>query len=276
LEEMMAYVQRVLEHPNNWTVFSTGLLLRSRLESEKLRTVERAVLQIQVKFTKPFLMSQALVDQYADEDPNVVPRMNYIFALPYPPRWLMKKELGEKYLSYGAAKSALQILEELDMYEDVIDCYRVTGEVKKAEGIVRSRLEVEQTPLLWCLLGDLTDDISAYEKAWELSNHHFARAQRSIGSFLANNHKVSMMSSSYLLRKWAECIKHFELALAINPLYAGIWFTLGCAQMHESDWEKALNSFARVTQLDPEIGEAWNNMGSCYIKQGKKCAYIYN
>lgn len=47
-EEMMAYVSRVAEHPSNWMVYSTCLLLKSRLESEKHRTAERAALQIQV------------------------------------------------------------------------------------------------------------------------------------------------------------------------------------------------------------------------------------
>lgn len=47
-EEMMAYVMRVHANPNNWLVFSTCLLLKSRLESEKVRTSERAALQIQV------------------------------------------------------------------------------------------------------------------------------------------------------------------------------------------------------------------------------------
>lgn len=47
-EEMMAYVERVAEHPSNWLVFSTCLLLKSRLEAEKQRTAEKGVLQIQV------------------------------------------------------------------------------------------------------------------------------------------------------------------------------------------------------------------------------------
>jgi hypothetical protein len=49
---MMAYVQRVAEHPSNWLVFSTCLLLKSRLEAERHRTAEKAVLQIQVFLKK--------------------------------------------------------------------------------------------------------------------------------------------------------------------------------------------------------------------------------
>jgi hypothetical protein len=47
-EQMSPFVTKVLEHPVNWMVHSMGLLLRSRLENRKSKTVERAVLQVQV------------------------------------------------------------------------------------------------------------------------------------------------------------------------------------------------------------------------------------
>lgn len=50
-ENYLMPIQRVLTETNkthNWGVFSTGLLLRSRLEAEKSRTVERSAMQMQV------------------------------------------------------------------------------------------------------------------------------------------------------------------------------------------------------------------------------------
>lgn len=67
--------------------------------------------------------------------------------------------------------------------------------------------------------------------------HHYARAQRQWAFQLAR------------ATKWAECIPHFELALAINPLYPGAWFTFGCAAMNVEDWPRAAKAFARVVQL---------------------------
>ena len=106
--------------------------------------------------------------------------MKFFFSLPYPTRWDLKKELAERFLNLGAAVSALQIFEEMEMWEDMIDCYRVMEKFKKAEDTVKERLRIEPSPLLYCLLGDLTDDVESYKTAWELSNHRFARAQRSL------------------------------------------------------------------------------------------------
>jgi len=61
-------------------VHTVGLMLKSRLESKKSRTVERAAFQYQV-----------LVDQYNEVDPEsqVTIRMLYMHQLALPPRWEM-------------------------------------------------------------------------------------------------------------------------------------------------------------------------------------------
>lgn len=232
-EEMTPYIKRVHEHPNNWMVHSTCLLLKSRLESEQHRTSERAALQLQV-----------LVDQFNDDHTTspIPQRINYSFSLPFPPLWELKRELGKRYLGLGVAASALQIFEELEMWDEIIDCYRIMDKTKKAEEIVRQEITKRpNSPLLYCLLGDLTNDDQCYVKAWEISGNHFARAQRSIGRKAVDK------------GQWERCVEAFELALAINPLYPSCWFSLGCASMHLNQWDKALNAFSRVVQQDPEV-----------------------
>jgi hypothetical protein len=63
----------------------------------------------------------------------------------------------------------------------------------QAEEVVQTQLKTNPTPLMWCILGDLTGDESAYEKAWELSKHHFARAQRALGNAAAKRSDVRMV-----------------------------------------------------------------------------------
>ena len=49
----------------------------------------------------------------------------------------------------------------------------------KAVEIIKEQMEKEgETPMLYCMLGDATDDPKNYEKAIELSNKKSARAYR--------------------------------------------------------------------------------------------------
>ena len=75
-EQMFPYVNRVLANPNNWMVHTMGLLLRSRLESSKTRTMERGVLQL-----------QALVDQIVCLDSTAGERLEYFYSIIIPPKW---------------------------------------------------------------------------------------------------------------------------------------------------------------------------------------------
>jgi hypothetical protein len=72
-------MQRVLDNPNNWMVHTMGLLLRSRLEANKSRTVERSVLQL-----------QALVDQMPTQDSTVSERMLHWSSILIPSKWDME------------------------------------------------------------------------------------------------------------------------------------------------------------------------------------------
>jgi hypothetical protein len=79
-EEMFPFVTRVLENANNWMVHTTALLLRSRLESNKSRTVERSALQL-----------QALVDQFDLKDEgSVEERLEWFYSLLVPAKWEME------------------------------------------------------------------------------------------------------------------------------------------------------------------------------------------
>lgn len=106
--------------------------------------------------------------------------------------------------------------------------------------------------------GDATDDVSCYEKAWELSKRRSHRAQRHWGQFFFNR------------KEYEECIPHFEKSVSINPLQAIVWLRLGFAALETENWQVAATAYRRYTTLEPDGFEAWNNLAQAYIKLGNK------
>lgn len=272
-EQMKPYVARVISHPRNWSVHTMALLLRSRLEADRTRTVERSTLQL-----------QALVDQMPTADSTVSERLLYIQDIPLPSKWEMEKELAKRFLSIGVVKSALEIFERLEMWEDVVVCWQSMERKDKAVAIVRDLLEGKKAEAdtvisrgkaatsvrrqtldaareakLWCLLGDLEPDhaLQHYTKAWEISKETSGRAMRSLGGY-------------YFARgEYSDTITCLRRAVAINPLLSRSWFILGCAYVREEDWEGAREAFARCVSIDDEDGESWNNLASAYLRLGE-------
>jgi tetratricopeptide (TPR) repeat protein len=271
-EQMAPYVARVISHPRNWSVHTMALLLRSRLEASRTRTVERSTLQL-----------QALIDQMPTTDSTISERLLYFHSIPLPSKWEMERELAMRFLSLGVVRSALEIFERLEMWEEVVKCWGSLERRDKAIAIVRDLLEGRKAEAdevlsrgkvtsadrrqihdntrqakLWCILGDLEPEnaVDYYKRAWSISKETSGRAMRSLGGY-------------YFARgQFAESISCLKRAVAINPLLSRPWFILGCAYMREEMWEEAKNAFSRCVAIDEEDGESWNNLASMYLRMG--------
>ncbi|KAG0173821.1 hypothetical protein DFQ28_004552 [Apophysomyces sp. BC1034] len=247
-EQMKPYVARVLENANNWMVHTMALLLKTRLESDKSRTVERSALQL-----------QALVDQIKVEDSGVEERLAYFYDLLLPSKWEMERELARRFVSLGVLRSALEIFERLEMWDDVVSCYQLLEQRHKAKEVLdRLMAENPDSPKLWCILGDVEREPEHWRKSWELSGRRYARAMRTLGAY------------HYKLGEYNESIESYQLALEINPLFEGSWYVLGCAAMQAERWDVAQRAFQRVVALDNEQAEAWNNLSSVYVRMDRK------
>lgn len=247
-EKALAFVLRVLEKPSVWSIYSTGLFLRSKLECSRSRTVERASLQI-----------QALVDQIKASEPSFEERLPFFFATALPSPWEMDATQGYLFASLGAFKTALEIFNRRELWDEAISCLLQLGDIQGAEERIAEEMKrMPENPKLWCLLGDTRgEDLECYQRAWELSGKRFSRAQRSIGKI------------HFKKEKWASAVESFELALAINPLFSRTWFLLGCAAVQLSDSKRALNAFSRVVSLEPDNPEAWNNIASIHLSEDR-------
>ncbi|KAK3914871.1 Tetratricopeptide repeat protein 27 [Frankliniella fusca] len=246
-EELLAYLSCLLGQPQVWSFQMSCLMFRSKIESNHSRTVERSMTQ-----------AQALVDAVNASTPGAWQRLFMIFCSYMPPRWCLEEELANLLVSLGCINSALDIYLRLHCWEEVIACYNHLKLRHKAEEIIRQELDKKETVKLWCLLGDATDNVEYYEKAWNLSNMRSARAQRHWGLYFFHR------------KQYGEAIPHLQESLSHNSLQTTLWFQLGYASLQHEDWTSAATAYRRCCFLDPENFEAWNNLAKAYVKLGQK------
>ncbi|WWC69222.1 uncharacterized protein I206_103159 [Kwoniella pini CBS 10737] len=286
--QMMPFLSRVIAHPRNWSIHTTGLLLRSRLESTRSRTVERSTLQL-----------QALIEQMPTSDSSPKERLKYFHQLPLPSKWDMERELAKRFLSIGVTRSALEIFDRLEMWEDSVSCLQRLDREEEAIKLVKDLIEgkkIESDTLttlakenlsenrrnkltegrkskLYCLLGDLSlsseesvkDPVGAkklaiemYEKAWEISNKTSSRSMRSLGALYVGG------------QDYEKAIECFKSALEINPLYARVWFTLGVCYSRLERWNEAKDAYRRQVGVEEDDAEGWNNLAAVYLRLGEE------
>ena len=120
---------------------------------------------------------QTLVDQFNDSSPPLAERYGYFFPSGYPLLWGLKKDLciGNKKL--GIFMAAFEMLDELEMYDEAAECLYGCSKYTQAEKYIKEVFEKHgESPGILCLLGEMNKDDSQFEKAWEISNHKYAKA----------------------------------------------------------------------------------------------------
>lgn len=296
-EETLPYATRVLDGgSSNWQVYTQALLVRSRIEGYKSRTMERGLLQLQA-LVDQVIAETSSSDSAATNGQNggaatsflpkgdekdtapVSQRLEYVFQLASPTRWEMEAELAARWVSVGGVKTALDIYERLEMWAEAALCWAATEREDKARAIVRRQLfhatqdsnvdsEIEKwegplrehlpadAPRLFCVLGDLDKDPKMYEEAWRVSNKRYARAKRSLG-----RHYISV-------NDYAQAAAAYQDALKVNQLHQASWFALGCALLELSEFSKAAEAFSRAVQLDDQDAEAWSNLAAALLRRG--------
>jgi len=255
-EQMGGYLARVLNQHDDWMVYATALLERAWLECERTHGRERAILQIQAladQHSNRLTLTQSTFKSVEDDSAPAQERLRNIHGIVYPPRWDMLRDLAERYAKIGIVTSAAEMFEELELWDEVVECYRIAGKESKAEEVVRKRLAEKETPRMYAALGDLSGDPRYFERSIELSRGRFYDAHVALGKFYFEKGE---------LRK---ALKHFLDGLEIKPLMPNVWFRVGTIGMQLREWDTALRAFSEVVQQEPEEGDAWANVAAIHM-----------
>ena len=296
-ETTLPYAERVISGgSSNWQVYTQALLVRSRIEGHRSRTIERGVLQLQavvdqvIAETSPSEASKDgllpaktasstfLPQSKTSESASASERLRYIHQLAFPPRWKLEADLADRWVSIGGFRTALEIYERLQMWAEVALCWAANDREDKAQKIIRHQLYnsvittstrklleddednnvgdygLERDPLptdaprLFCILGDLEKSTAAYERAWEVSNQRYSRAQRSLGKYYSTSGELDKAGIAY------------AKSLKVNPQNHAIWFALGCVRLQQEDWPGAVQAFGRAVQIEDNDAESWSNL----------------
>lgn len=268
-EKLEAYIHKTLESPNSWQIYSAGLFWRSKIEADRGRTMERACLQF-----------KALAEQvdFSSPDTQEQSRFDWSFAVYFPTEWDCDREQGLLFAGLGAFKTALEIFERREMFEEAVQCLLNLGRIEDAQNVVTRQLEkFPDDPKLICVFGDVkrviwegkqernepdapaafTATEETYQRAWTVSGNRLAKAQRSLGALY------------YVTGDYQKVRTALARAVAINPLFESSWFLLGFSAVQLEDFEGALRAFTRLINLNQDNPEAWKHIANCHVKLGR-------
>lgn len=252
--QMAPYIEAVdAQNFSHFMVMCYCQILRIHWERKRSRTKQRAVMKM-----------DELVQEVRGGSTGVADRMHYAYCVCFPTVSALLKEYAELMVSCGIIGDALKIFEDLELWDNLIYCYCLLGKKPAATDLIKERLQHNpEDPRLWCSLGDVTLNDDNYIKALEVSGNRFARAERSLAR------------SAYNRGAYKKSQSHWEAALALNSLHPDGWFALGSAALKARDFDKAIDGFTHAVQLDPDNGEAWNNIACLHMmKKRNKEAFI--
>lgn len=244
-EYALAFLRTLSRSASVWSLKHKVLVLRSQVERKHMRKMDRALRQMEelIKIEKSVGSRSRLRCFYS--------------TLPLS-QWQVHRSLGDMSCDLGLFKNALSIYQKIEYWDGIIKCHCALHQSSKAESIIRQELTKNETSYLYCLLGDVTDNIEYYEKSWALSKSRFARAKKSIGTYY------------YVRKQYPEAIEHYEQALKASPSNIGILSLLAYCCLALERYERAAECYRNITYEDDGNFLAWNNLSKAYLKMDQK------
>ena len=300
-EETLPYATRVLEGgSSNWQVYTQALLVRSRIEGYKSRTVERGLLQLQALVDQVIAETSASSPQppkasgtatsapsadthdtapttflprprSASDSASVAERLRFIYQLSPPMRWELEAELAARWTSLGGLKSALEIYERLQMHAETALCLAATDKEAEAEKLLRSLLFVdtgdEGGEKFIAKEGLPTDAPRLLCILGDIvSSPIYYSLAWQVSNQTYSRAQRSLGRHFVKTRDYSAAAEAYKLALERSRLDHATWFALGCVQLEIMEWENAAQSFTRCVLLDDGDAEGWSNFAVALLR----------
>ena len=296
-EETLPYATRVLAGKStNWQIYTQALLVRSRIEAYRSRTVERGVLQLQAVVDQVVAdTSQSAVTKESNEDTKIVQqsstsflpkpkesesapvseRLLYIHQLAPPTRWKLEAELADRWVTLGGLRTALEIYERLQMWAEVALCWAASDREDEARKVIRRQLyselqmdpnstasaaslEYEPLPIDAPRLFCILGDLEKTPSAYQ-------RAWEVSGCRYARAQRS--LGRHYLAKgELSNAEEAYLFSLKINPQNHDTWFALGSIRLQQNNWAGAANAFRSAIQIDENDAESWSNLAAALLK----------
>ncbi|TEY73574.1 hypothetical protein BOTCAL_0076g00060 [Botryotinia calthae] len=222
----------------------------------------------------------------AGESAPVTERLRYVNQLNTPTRWEIETELAFAWSNAGSLVSALEIFKRLKMWAEVALCYHSVAQEDKARQVVRRQLyyssqgpEMDKydidadavvkeqwdgemrtpppphAPRLWCILGDLDQDPTCWQRAWEISKNRYARAQRTLGDYYTRKNDLAAAREAYLA------------SVVVNRQNNDTWSRLGDIDLKTGNWDGAVIAFQQSIMIDDTDAKTYSNLGSALLSK---------
>jgi tetratricopeptide (TPR) repeat protein len=208
-------------------------------------------------------------------------RLKFVFQLNSPTQWEIGTELAYGWSAAGSLVSALEIFKRLRLWAEVALCYHSVGQEDKARQVVRRQLyhstkgpsmdasepaaaevlaekwdgEIRSpppphAPRFWCILGDLDQDPSCWQRAWSISGNRYARAQRTLGEYYVRKGELEKARQAYMA------------ATVVNRQNAETWSRLGDIDLRVGNWDGAIIAYQQSIMIDDTDAKSYSNLGS--------------
>ena len=115
-EELSPFIEFLLSNSVNWCVNVVAMFMRAKLEATNTRRMERSLMQLETLIENFYTKNTERAD--------IDKRLQFFYSIPFPPIWVLNKEMAQFYMKLGLLNSASEIYLKLQMWSELIDCYQ--------------------------------------------------------------------------------------------------------------------------------------------------------